>query len=103
MAVGIFFLKLIPKFIFGDQILFDASFHLVTSFFFLYILWFFVDQNKNWRIPFFFVSLLFLSIVSFQRIADNAHNDIGLFLGLAVSIFSIGIAEKKYLKGKLKF
>lgn len=103
MAVGIFFLKFVPMQIWGEEILFDASAHITTAFFVLYVLWFFIDQNKSWRIPFFLFSILVLAVISFQRIEANAHNDVGLLLGLLVSLTSIWIAERKNLKGKLKF
>lgn len=100
---GIFLFKLIPMQIFGEHILFDASFHLSTAIFILYIFWFFVDQNKKWRTIYFFFSMLILAIIAFQRILTNNHNDFGLLLGLVIGALGIGIAEIKQLKGKLKF
>ncbi|MCL4278827.1 MAG: hypothetical protein KJZ60_03965 [Ignavibacteriaceae bacterium] len=103
MGCGLFLLKYLPMKIWGSNILFDASFHLTATFFVLYVLWFFVDQNKSWRVPYFIFSILTLFIVSVQRILDNAHNDIGLLLGLIISATSIYIAERKNLKGKFNF
>lgn len=103
MACGLFLLKYLPMKIWGDDILFDASFHLTFTFFVLYVLWFFIDQNKSWRVPYFIFSILILFIVSAQRILDNAHNDIGLLLSLIVSAIAIYVAERKNLKGKFNF
>lgn len=103
MSIGILLLKLIPMQIWGGEILFDASMHLTSTFAVLYILWFFVDQNKDWRTPYFLFSLVVIFIVAVQRIIDNAHNDVGLLLGLFISLVSIGIAERKNLKNKFIF
>jgi len=103
MAIGLLLFKFLPMGIWGRGILFDASAHLTVSIFFLYIIWFFIDQNKDWRNVFFIFCALVLSIVSFQRIAANAHSDIGLLLGLILSLFSIFIAERRRFKGRIKF
>lgn len=103
MALGVLVFKFLPMRLWGSDILFDASLHLITASFVLYILWFFIDQNKNWRLPFFLFAALILFIISVQRIAVNAHNDIGLLLGLIISLLSIAIAERKNLRGKLRF
>ena len=103
MVVGLFFFKFLAEKIWGDTVLIDASFHIISASFVIYILWFFIDQNKNWRVPFFLFSTLILFVISVQRILVEAHDDVGLLLGLIISIISIGIAERKSLKGKLKF
>lgn len=103
MSVFLFFLKYLPERIFGKDVLFDASFHITATFFFIYLFWFFVDQNKSWRIPYFILSALVLSIVSVQRILVDAHNDVGLLLGLCISIISIYITERNSLKNKITF
>lgn len=103
MLLGSIFFKFVPIRIWGSDILFDASFHLMTAFFILYVLYFFVDQDRGWRTPFFILSGLVLFIVAVQRIIANAHNDVGLLLGLIIALVSIGIAERKGLKGKFKF
>jgi heme O synthase-like polyprenyltransferase len=101
--LGLILLKFIPEKIFGKGILFDASLHISGAIFILYILWFFIDQNKNWRIPYFIFSYLVLTIISIQRVLTNNHNDTGLLLGLGVGILGICIAERKPLKNKIKF
>ena len=103
MTIGLSFLKFIPMDIWGANILFDASMHITATCLALYIAWFFIDQDKTWRIPFFIFSALVLSVVAIQRINANAHNDIGLGLGLAISLTSIFIAERKKLKKKISF
>ena len=103
MAVGLLLFKFLPMEIWGSDILFDASMHITVASLVIYIIWFFIDQNENWHIPFYFFSALVLFVISVQRIIANAHNDIGLLLGLTISILSIAFAERKNLKGKLRF
>jgi membrane-associated phospholipid phosphatase len=103
MAIGLLFFKMIPMQIFGEDIRFDASFHIVTTVFCLYVIWFYVDQNKSWRTPFFVFSMVIISIVSLQRLMVNAHSDIGLLGGLAISIGSIMWSQWAYFKDKLRF
>lgn len=103
MLVGIALLKYIPMALWGDHIQFDASFHITATFFVLYVVWFFIDQNQQMHFPFFLLSILILYIVSIQRIAVDAHNDIGLLLGLILSLGAIAVAEQKNLEGKFDF
>lgn len=103
MVLGLLLLKYLPMQIWGAYITFDASQHITTACLALYILWFFIDQNRSWCIPFFIFSALILFVISVQRLLVHAHSDIGLALGLLVSLVSIGIAERKYLKNKVKF
>ncbi len=103
MILGLFLFKLVPMQVYGHDITFDASAHITITMFCLYVLWFFVDQNKSWRTLFFVFSLVVLSIVSIQRILVDAHNDIGLLGGLIISICAIVYSQKKYFKNKFKF
>lgn len=103
MIVGLFLFKWVPMQIWGDNILFDASAHLTITIFLLYVLWFFVDQNKKFQIPFFLFCVLVLAIVSFQRIKDDAHNDVGLFGGLIISVSAIFYSQFDKFKKKLDF
>jgi hypothetical protein len=103
MILGLLIFKLVPMEIFGRDIKFDASAHITTTIFCLYVLWFYIDQNKSWRTPYFILSLVIISIVSIQRIMINAHNDIGLLGGLVISFVAIVYSQKKYFKDKFKF
>lgn len=103
MAVFLFFLKYLPEKIFGKEILYDASFHITIAFFLLYLFWFFIDQNKDWRVPYFIFSALVIFIIAVQRILVDAHNDLGLLLGVLISIVSIFIAERRTLRNKISF
>lgn len=103
MGLGALLFKVLPMNIWGSEILFDASFHLILTFLVLYVIWFFIDQNKDWHMLYFIFSALVVFVVAVQRIIDNAHNDAGLLLGLIISLVSIGIAERKSLKNKFKF
>ncbi len=100
---GIIFLKYIPMKIFGQNILFDASSHITTTIFILYICWFFIENNKTWRIPFFIASASILTIVAFQRIITNNHDDIGILLGFFIGALSIYISNWKTIHNKIKF
>lgn len=103
MFFGLLFLKYLPMKIYGENILFDASAHITVSIFALYVIWFFIDQNKKWHLPFFIFSALVLFVVALQRINVNAHNDIGLLLGLLISVGAIIYSQFDYFKGKFKF
>ncbi|MBC8465018.1 MAG: hypothetical protein H8D63_01415 [Parcubacteria group bacterium] len=103
ILVGLFLLKYIPMQLWGDAILFDASAHISIAMFVLYILWFFIDQNKSWRIPFFIFSLVILAIISLQRIITLAHNDTGLLLGLILSTVAIGTSQWDVIQKKIEF
>ncbi len=103
MAVGIALFKYVPMWLWGADILFDASLHMTAAIFVLYVLWFFVDQNKTWRVPFFLLAATVIAIVSLQRIAVSAHNDIWLLGGLCVSVCAIFYARKDTFKKRLRF
>lgn len=103
MIIGLIFFKLIPMQLFGDDITFDASAHITIAMLVLYFIWFWIDQNKSWRIPFFIFALVVLSIISIQRILMNAHDDFGLLAGFLLSLISIGYAQAKHFKNKFKF
>ncbi len=100
---GLFLFKYIPMQMFGENIKFDASAHIAITMLFLYVIWFYIDQNKSWRTLYFIFALVVLSIVSLQRILVDAHNDIGLLAGLILSVVAIVYSQKKYFKGKFKF
>jgi heme O synthase-like polyprenyltransferase len=103
IIIGLFLLKYIPMQIWGDAILFDASAHISLAMFVLYILWFFIDQNKTWRIPFFVFSAIVLAIISLQRIITFAHNDTGLLLGLILGAVAIGASQWDEVRKKIEF
>ena len=103
IAIGLIIFKYLPMFIFGKNILFDASSHVAWTIFLLYIVWFFIDQNKSWRIPYFILSIAILTIISIQRIVTNNHNLFGLLLGFLIGIFGIAISQYKIIRNKIKF
>ncbi len=103
MLIGILLLKILLMQIYGKNILFDASAHIIIASFLLYVGYCFIDENKSWRIPYFIFSLFVLVIISIQRILVHAYNDIGLLLGLPVSITSILIPKYNKIKNKFKF
>ena len=103
MFVGAVFFKYIPMSLFGDEILYDASAHIISTVFILYVLWYFVDQNVKWRIPYFVFCSVVLAVVGFQRIFVNAHNSFGVLLGLVISLLGIVISRWDYFRGKFEF
>jgi hypothetical protein len=103
MVIGLLIFKYLPMYIYGKDILFDASAHLVVACFILYIFWFFVDQNNNLRIPYLIFSFAILVIISLQRIVREKHDEIGLILGLIISVIAIYLPRAKEMKRGLKF
>lgn len=103
MAILLFLFKFLPMRFFGDEILFDASMHIVVASFILYLIWFFIDKNKSWKIPYLLFSIFVLFVISIQRLLANAHNDVGLLAGLIISIVSIVISNWHYFHKKISF
>jgi len=101
--IGLIIFKLIPMYLYGKDILFDASAHIAIAIFVLYIGWFFINKNKSWKLPYFILSFFVLTIFALQRIVTQNHNDIGLLMGLFVGVISITISEWKYLHNKIRF
>jgi hypothetical protein len=103
MFIGLFLFKWVPMQIWGENILFDASAHITIAIFILYVIWFFIDQNKKMHTPFFVFSFLVLAIISLQRVLIDAHNDIGLLAGLIISVSAILYSQFDFLKEKINF
>jgi hypothetical protein len=108
MAIGLVLFKYIPMYInylrFGtSDILYDASSHIVWTSWGLYVVWFFIDQKKSWRIPYFIFSGVVLVIMGIERIIVKAHNEVGIMMGLAVAFFAIVIPRWKEFRRGLKF
>lgn len=96
MILGLIFLKYIPMYFYGKEILFDASAHLTITFFVLYAVWNFID-GKKFKILFYIVGFLVLFLISYQRIFAGAHNVVGLALGIIISLISI-IFSQSFVK-----
>jgi len=103
MIVGLALFKFVPMSLFGEDILFDASMHLTIAIFVLYAFWYFIDQNKGWRLPYFIFSIAAIVVVSVQRIIANAHNDIGLLVGFIISAIAIVVSRWGYFHDKFDF
>lgn len=100
MGIGLILFKYIPMYIYGKYILFDASSHIVWTSWGLYVLWFFVDQKKSWRVPYLILSAVILIIMGIQRIIVGEHNEIGVILGLIIVGIAIAIPRwKEFRKG----
>lgn len=103
MVLGLIILKFFPMEIYGKDILFDASAHIVVAGFILYVFWFFIDQNKNWRVPYLVFSFVALGVISVQRILRGKHNDIGILLGFFILFIGIVVPRWKKFKKELDF
>jgi hypothetical protein len=108
MIIGLILFKYIPMYInylrFGtSDILYDASSHIVWTSWGLYVVWFFIDQKKSWRIPYFILSGAVLVIMAIQRIYVGAHNEVGIMMGLLVAGVAIIIPRWKEFRRNLKF
>ncbi|MEK6875549.1 MAG: hypothetical protein AABX30_02605 [Nanoarchaeota archaeon] len=101
--IGLILFKYLPMYIYGNDILFDASSHVAWMGFGLYVIWFFIDQNKSWRVPYFIFSAVVLIIMGIQRIIAKQHNEIGVLLGLMIIFFAIVIPRYKEIKNKIQF
>ena len=100
---GLVIFKYIPMSIWGKYILFDASSHVAWTSFGLYVIWFFVDQNKRWRIPYLLLASVILVIMALQRIIAGEHNEIGVLLGFFVAGMAIIIPRWKEFRRGTKF
>ncbi len=90
MIIGILVFKTLPMYLYGDNILFDASRHIVVLSFGLYFLYYLIIQNKeNWKLNYIIFSTGILCFMAVQRIIAGAHNEYGVLLGFAVAGFSI--------------
>ena|SRR3989344_1318666 len=103
MVIGLGLFKYLPMSIYGEDILFDASAHVVWTSFLLYVLWYFVDQSAKLRLPYFILSCAILIIVAVQRIVAGEHNEVGVLLGFAISIAAIVLSRWDYFRGKFDF
>jgi cation transport ATPase len=103
MLIGLILLKYIPMAIYGKNILFDASAHIVWTIFILYIGWFFIDQSENLRIFYIIIGVGVIVVMAIQRILANEHNEVGIFSGLLISFLGIIIPRWKEFKKNIDF
>lgn len=103
MGIGLLLFKYLPMYIYGKDILFDASSHVVWTCWGLYVAWFFVDQKKPWRMPYLIFAAAVIVIMSIQRIIAQQHNEVGIILGLAIVGLAIIIPRIKEFKKGVEF
>lgn len=103
MALGLGLFKFAPISLWGSGIQFDASFHVVATIFGLYVIWYFIERNKRWRVPFFIVATGLVTVISIQRIFAEAHNEIGILIALALSAVAIILSRPEYFLKRLRF
>lgn len=90
MVIGLILFKHIPMYFYGENILFDASRHVVALSFGLYFLYYSILQNKEeLKIPYLIFSAMLLGVIAIQRIIVGEHNEYGILLGFFVSGISI--------------
>ena len=97
IIIGQIIFKYLPMKVFGKDILFDSSNHIAGTILALYAIWFFIDQNKSWRIPYFIFSSAVVVIMAIQRIISKNHNEVGVTLGLIICMFGVATAEHLFL------
>ena len=102
-GAGIVILKIIPMMVWGVGIEFDASLHVTTTIISLYVIWFFIDQNPRWRVPFFMVATGVVLIVAIQRLLVDAHSDIGVLLAIVLGLGAVMTAEWHDIRDKISF
>jgi len=98
MFLFILIFKYFPMFLFGNDILFDASLHITITIFILYLIYLLIYRKKEFRFPYFLMCFSILLAVSVQRISVGAHSIIGISLGILISLTSIILANWKYVK-----
>ncbi len=98
VLVGLVLFKYIPMQNYGNEILFDASAHVVIAIFILYLGWFFIPDIKKQKKLYFCLSLLILFLVSIQRIYVGEHNFIGVLKGIGIGVVGILITNVDKLK-----
>lgn len=103
VIIGLVLFKFFPMVLYSEDILWDASAHISVTMLLMYVFWFFVDQSEELRIPYLLICAVILCIISFQRIMDNAHNDIGLLKGFFIGLIAILISSWDELKTKIKW
>ena len=103
MILGLILLKYIPMYIWGKNILFDASAHLTITIFIIYVGYLFIEKSKRLKKYYIPLSMSAITIVAIDRIITNNHNYIGLLLGLFISLLAIYLTNHKKLNGEIKF
>lgn len=93
MVIGLGLFKYLPMQVYGENILFDASAHVVWTSFLLYTFWLVVEKHNKLRIPFFVVAWVVLVAISMERLIIGAHNLIGVALGFGISFIAVAISR----------
>lgn len=100
---GLILFKYIPMYLYGEDILYDASSHVIWTTWGLYIAWFFIDQKKSWRIPYFIFAGAIVIIMSIQRIIAQEHNEVGVILALVIAAIAIVAPRWNEFKQEVDF
>ncbi|MGY4884848.1 MAG: hypothetical protein ACP5NZ_04695 [Nanobdellota archaeon] len=103
VVVGLIIFKYLPMYLYGEDILYDLSSHVIWTIWGLYIVWFFIDQKKSWRIPYFILAGAVVIIMSIQRIIARQHNEIGVILAIVVGGLAIVVPRWKELTKGVEF
>jgi hypothetical protein len=89
MIIGLFLFKYIPMYLYGENILFDASSHVAWTTWGLYVLWLLVSPKRFWKVFYLLISAVLIVVMAIQRINIGAHNLIGVVLGFVITIIAI--------------
>jgi len=85
MVIGSLLFKILPEYIYGKDILFDASRHVMTLALGLYFLYYFVQRKENWKLNYIIFSSGILCFMGVQRILSGEHNEYGVLIGYALA------------------
>lgn len=98
MVVGSLTFKTLPEYIYGKDILFDSSRHVMTLALGLYFLYYFVQKKENWKLGYWIFSSGILCFMGVQRILSGEHNEYGVLIGYALA--GIAIFLPLWLEGE---
>jgi hypothetical protein len=103
MIFGLILFKYIPMYIYGNNILYDASSHIIWTSWGLYVLWLLISPKRFWKAIYFIIAGAVIVIMAIQRINVGAHNILGVVLGLAIAAIAIEIPRWNEFSGGVKF
>ncbi len=86
MVIGSLVFKTLPEYLYGNDILFDASRHIMTLSLGLYFIYaIFIQKKENWKLNYVIFSAMLLGFMGVQRILSGEHNEYGVLLGYALA------------------
>jgi hypothetical protein len=98
MIIGLLIFKYLPMFIFGSNILFDASLHVIFISLVLYVLYLTVEDHKQLRMAYLLFSIVVLVGIGIQRYVAFKHDLFGIIMGLVISYIAIMLPLRRKRK-----